>query len=64
MDIMIKHDKCGEFEARIVELEKTNRDLDDQAQKYYDRLQLLKEENLILMAELDDARKQLEKSLV
>jgi len=61
---MIKHDKCGEFEARIVELEKTNRDLDDQAQKYYDRLQLLKEENLILMAELDDARKQLEKSLV
>ena len=61
---MIKHDKCGEFEARIVELEKINRDLDDQAQKYYDRLQSLKEENLILMAELDDARKQLEKSLV
>lgn len=60
---MIKHDKCAEFEAKVLELEKINKDLNDQAQKYYDRLQLVKEENLILMAELDDARRQLEKAL-
>lgn len=61
---MIKHDKCAEFEKRILELEKFNKDLNDECQKYYDRIQLLKEENIILMAELDDTRKQLEKALV
>lgn len=61
---MIKHDKCAEFEARILELEKTIKDLNEQAQKYYDRLQDKNEENIILMAELEDARKLLEKALV
>ena len=61
---MILHDKCAEFEAKILELEETIKDLNNQAQKYYDRLQLVKEENLILMAELEDARKQLERALV
>jgi len=61
---VILHDKCAEFEAKILELEETIKDLNNQAQKYYDRLQLVKEENLILMAELEDARKQLERALV
>lgn len=68
---MIKHDKCAEFEKRILDLE--NKIIDFEldwvkmrviADKVHDENKKLKEENIILMAELDDTRKQLEKALV
>ena len=68
---MIKHDKCAEFEKRILDLENKLIDFEldwvkmrDLADKVYDENKKLKEENIILMAELDDTRKRLEKALV
>lgn len=48
---------------KIEELERIAKDLNYQLDVMYDRLQLKIEENIILMAELDDARKQLDKAL-
>lgn len=68
---MIKHDRCAEFEKRILELE--NKLIDSEsdwvkmrhvADRVHDENKKLKEENIILMAELDDTRKQLERVLV
>jgi hypothetical protein len=68
---MIKHDKCAEFEKRILDLENKLIDFESDwlkmrviADKVHDENKKLKEENIILMAELDDIRKQLEKALV
>jgi hypothetical protein len=61
---MIKHDKCEEFENKILDLEKFIIDQNYQLDIMYDRLQLKIEECIILVAELDDARNQLEKALV
>jgi regulator of replication initiation timing len=46
------------------ELETMVKDLNYQLDVMYDRLQSKIEENIILVAELDDARKQLERALV
>jgi regulator of replication initiation timing len=46
------------------ELEAIVKDLNYQLDVMYDRLQSKIEENIILVAELDDARKQLERALV
>lgn len=45
------------------ELEAMVKDLNYQLDVMYDRLQSKIEENIILVAELDDARKQLDKAL-
>lgn len=54
----------SELKEKLDELEKMAIDLNYQLDVMYDRLQSKIEENTILMAELDDARKQLEKALV
>ena len=61
---MLKHDKCEEFENKILDLEKIIIDQNYQLDVMYDRLQSKIEECIILVAELEDARKQLEKALV
>jgi hypothetical protein len=68
---MIKHDKCAEFEKRILDLENKLIDFELDwvkmrviADKVHDENKKLKEENIILVAELDDTRKRLEKALV
>ncbi len=50
-----------ELKAKILELQMINEQLNVEAQKYYDRYQALIEENLLLMAELYDARSRPEK---
>jgi len=62
--IMLRHDRCGEFEAKILELEKIIKEQEEQLVKYYDRLQAVLEENIILTAELDDTIRKLERALV